>query len=162
MSRTNLLGLGVIVAIIIIASSAFYLSPSTRTTTQSMQTTGSTQSAQEPTVEITLYAGETAKNFSFGLTPDNLTSPGPTLRFKVGDVVQIRLVNVGKLHHDFAITDAPKQNATVLFNARINVISPGENSSVIFVPNQAGEYYYICQVPGHVNLGMWGRVIIEP
>jgi nitrite reductase (NO-forming) len=143
------------VAVVIIAgiSAAYYWRPSNTI----VQT-----SERKVTVQITLYAGETSSNFSFGLSPDNLTSPGPTLRFTADDVVQITLVNVGKMPHSFAVTDASKQNATVLFNARISPVSPGANSSVIFAPYEAGEYYYVCQVPGHVSRGMWGIVIVEP
>ena len=119
----------------------------------------------EPNVEVTLYAGEIEGAFAFGLSPDNLTSPGPTLRFKLNDVVKITLVNVGRIPHTFAVTERPVENSRVLFNSEIGSVSspvqPGSELSIVFVASQPGEFAYICTVPGHAALGMKGKVIIE-
>ena len=120
----------------------------------------------KPNVRITLYAGELPDGrLGFGLTPDNITSPGPTLRFRVGDVVEIRLVNVGRIPHAFAITAERRGDAPVLFNAAIGSasrpIQPGGSGRVVFKVSSPGEFYYVCPVPGHVELGMWGRVIVS-
>ncbi|HIQ29654.1 MAG TPA: hypothetical protein EYH45_03720, partial [Candidatus Caldiarchaeum subterraneum] len=40
-------------------------------------------------------------------------------------------------------------------------VGPGEERTITFTPNRAGEYYYVCQVPGHIELGMWGKLIAE-
>jgi nitrite reductase (NO-forming) len=118
-----------------------------------------------PNVEVVLYAGEVGGVFAFGLSPDNLTSPGPTLKFKLGDTIKITLVNVGRIPHTFAVTDRPEEGATILFNSEIgsvsNPVQPGSEQSLVFVANQVGEFSYICTVPGHVALGMKGKVIIE-
>jgi uncharacterized cupredoxin-like copper-binding protein len=150
--------------IALLLSMAVGLSSPTSTPQVAMTTT-STEISKIPTVQLTLYAGETGTRLGFGLSRNNITSPGPTLKFRVGDVVHITLVNVGQLSHNFAVTDAAKEGATVLFNAQIasadNPLPPGGSGSITFTPDKAGEYYYICQVPGHVSLGMWGRVTIE-
>ncbi len=70
-------------------------------------------SDKTPTVNILLYEGEISSNrYGFGYSPNTLTSPGPTLRFKTSDVVNITVVNVGKIPHAFAITTAPRTGAT--------------------------------------------------
>ncbi|MCW3994830.1 MAG: sulfocyanin-like copper-binding protein [Candidatus Bathyarchaeota archaeon] len=128
--------------------------------------TSTTPPSATPTVSVTLYAGEiSATKYGFGLSADNLTSPGPTLRFKTSDVVNLTLVNAGQIPHAFALTNAPKTGATILFNAAIasasNPIEPGQSSSVIFSPNVPSQTdYYICPVPGHAELGMYGSVIV--
>ncbi len=114
-------------------------------------------------VSFTIYAGEiSTSTYGFGLSSGNLTSPGPTLSFKVNDVVKITYTNAGKIPHAFAITDAAKTGANVLFGATIASssapLSPGGSGTVIFTASTAGSYYYICPVPGHAELGMWGRV----
>ena len=114
---------------------------------------------------ITLYAGETGDSqLGFGTSPTNLTSPGPTLRLKITDVVSITLVNAGKMPHAFAVTNMPKTGATVLFNAQIgsaaNPLGPGQSGTVVFAPNNAGTFFYICPVSGHAELGMYGAVVI--
>ena len=66
--------------------------------------------------------------------------------------------------HAFAITDAAKTGAKVLFNAEIdsasNPLSPGQQGTIIFAPTTAGSVYYICPVPGHAESGMYGSITI--
>ena len=121
----------------------------------------------KPTVNIVLYEGEiSATKYGFGNTSTTLTSPGPTLRFNLTDVVNITVINVGMMPHAFAITNAPKTGATVLFNAEIgsasNPLQSGKQGSAIFTPNNAGSsFFYICPVPGHAEVGMYGSVVIN-
>lgn len=123
--------------------------------------------ALTPNVNITLYASEVPNTtkFGFGLNANNITSPGPTLTFKVNDIVNITVIDVGKMPHNWAIVSTNKSNAAVLFKAQVasgqNPLSPGARDQDIFSINQAGNFYYICQVPGHIALGMWGRVIVN-
>jgi uncharacterized cupredoxin-like copper-binding protein len=126
----------------------------------------SNQNSSTPTVNILLFAGETSDNkMGFGTSANALTSPGPTLRFTLSDVVNLTIINVGKMPHAFAITEMPQTGAAVLFNAEVasstNPLSPGQQASVIFSPNYAGStFYYICPIPGHAEAGMWGSVIV--
>ena len=77
-------------------------------------------SNKTPTVNIVLYEGEIAPTkYGFGNSSNTLSSPGPTIRFNVSDVVNITVVNVGNMPHAFEITNAPKTGSTVLFNAEI-------------------------------------------
>jgi uncharacterized cupredoxin-like copper-binding protein len=126
----------------------------------------SSTSNKTPTVNIVLYEGEVSTTrYGFGNTSSTLTSPGPTLRFNLTDIVNITVINVGKMPHAFAITSAPKTGSHVLFNAEIgsasNPLQPGKQGSVIFTPSNAGSsFFYICPVPGHAEVGMYGSVII--
>ena len=117
--------------------------------------------AQTPNVNITLYVGE----YAFGLTPNNLISPGPTLSFTSGDTVNLTLINVGTMGHTWALTNEAKSDSTVLFNAAIatanNPLLANASSSVVFVVGSPGNYSYICRVPGHVALGMYGKVVVN-
>jgi plastocyanin len=118
-----------------------------------------------PTVNIVLFEGEiSATKYGFGNASTTLTSPGPTLRLNSTDVVNITVVNVGNMPHAFAITKVPKTGASVLFGAEIGASSylePGKQGTVIFTPNNAGSFYYICPVPGHAEIGMYGSVVIS-
>jgi len=122
-------------------------------------------SGKTPTVNIVLYEGEiTGSLYGFGNSSTSLTSPGPTLTFKTIDIVNVTVINVGKMPHAFAITAEAKTGAKVLFNAEIasasNPLPPGQKGTVIFAPNTAGSMYYICPVPGHAESGMYGSVTI--
>ena len=92
-----------------------------------------------PTVNIVLYEGENSgSQYGFGYSPNTLTSPGPTLRFTTSDVVNITVINVGKIPHAFAITSAPRTGAKVLFNAEIgsasNPLQPGQEAQLFLSP----------------------------
>ncbi len=124
-------------------------------------------SAPKPNVTMTMYAKEISTTvYGFGISPTNVTSPGPTLTFKVGDVVNMTLINIGAMPHDWALVTVNQTSAPTLFNAQIASgtvpIQTNQTGNVIFKVTKAGDYYYICQVPGHVELGMWGQVVINP
>ena len=74
--------------------------------------------------------------------------------------------NVGTMGHNWALTNSNATDAKVLFGAQIgsgsNPIPINQTGSVVFRVTKAGNYYYICQVPGHVQLGMWGNVVVSP
>ena len=130
-------------------------------------TANSSISGKTPTVNIILYEGENSGNqYGFGNSPNTLTSPGPTLRFTTSDIVNITVINVGKVPHAFAITSAPRTGAGVLFNAEIgsdrNPLKPGQEGSVVFKPNLTGSAFsYICPISGHAEAGMYGSIIIS-
>lgn len=117
-------------------------------------------------VTITLYEGAiSSRLYGFGYSATNLISPGPTLTFKVGDTVNVTVTAVGQLPHNWAIVSANETSAPVEFNARISSgsspLQHGESGSVVFKATKAGDFYYICQVAGHVDLGMW-EVVVNP
>lgn len=119
-----------------------------------------------PNVTVTLYAGEVSMGtFGFGESASAITSPGPTLTFKVGDVVDFTLVVAGQLPHNWAMVSANESSAPVLFGAQVgtgdNPLLSGQTGKVLFTVTEAGEFFYICQVPGHLQLGMWGQVVVS-
>jgi plastocyanin len=120
-----------------------------------------------PNVNVTLYEGAISSSlYGFGYSANSLVSPGPTLTFKVGDVVKLTVTDVGQLPHNWAIVSTNQTSAPVQFNAQIRSASSplqhGESGSVVFTVTKAGDYYYICQVQGYEDLGMWGKVVVNP
>lgn len=118
-----------------------------------------------PTVNIILYVGEMNGKSGFGYSMMTLTSPGPTLRFKISDIVNITIVNVGDRSYAFALTDVPHTGAAVLFKAEIgsanNPIQPGQTGSVIFKPYYASQtFFYTSPLPGDAEAGLYGSVLI--
>lgn len=121
----------------------------------------------KPNFSETLYAGQISlTEYGFGNNSSDIISPGPTLNFTVGQIVNMTVYNVGTMGHNWALTALNATNAKVLFGAQIDSgsipIPVNETGSVVFKVTKAGDYYYICQVPGHVDLGMWGHVVISP
>ena len=117
-------------------------------------------------IEMTLYAGEVSQTqYGFGTSASSLQSnPGPTLTFTQGQSYKMTVNNVGTMPHSWMIANGKTSGSTVLFSSEINpgaFISAGQSGSVTFTPNQAGNFYYICPVPGHPELGMWGNVVVN-
>ncbi len=117
-------------------------------------------------IAMTLYEGEVSSTqYGFGTSASSLASPGPTLTFKQGQAYTMTVNNVGALPHSWEISSSNTGTPSPLFNSEINpgaYISPGQSGSVTFTPNQSGNFYYVCPVPGHPDLGMWGPVVINP
>ena len=121
----------------------------------------------KPTVSETLYAGQVSLTvYGFGSNATDIISPGPTLNFTVGEIVNMTVYNVGTMGHNWVLVNDNATSAKVLFGAQIDSgslpIPVNETGSVVFKVTEPGNYYYICQVPGHVQLGMWGKVVINP
>ncbi len=113
--------------------------------------------APKPNVNIVLYEGEVSSTiYGFGYSPSNLTSPGPTLNFKINDVVNVTVTDVGQMPHNWAIVaNNQSSSASVLFNAQIasptNPLQHGETGSVVFTVTQSGNFY----VPGSRSFRPW-------
>ena len=106
--------------------------------------------------------------YKFGTSAGSLSSPGPTLTFTAGQTYTITLHNVGTMLHNFAIVTTKTDGSTDLafsgaqIGSSSNPIAPGSTGSCTFTASTSGSYYYICQVDGHVSLGMWGPVTVNP
>lgn len=77
----------------------------------------------------------------------------PDLVVSVGDVVTIVLtVGPDGMEHDFYLDE---------FDVASDVATPGNDVTVTFTADEAGEYEYYCSIPGHRDGGMYGRFIVE-
>lgn len=65
--------------------------------------------------------------------------------------VTVTLTNEGVLQHDWYVEE---------FDVGTELLNGGETGSVV-VNMPAGEYEYICTVPGHAEAGMVGTLIVE-
>jgi uncharacterized cupredoxin-like copper-binding protein len=117
------------------------------------------------TSDLTLYAGSVSSStFGFGDTANSIQSPGPTLNLKSGQTYKMTVHNVAtNLAHSWEIVSTKAVSQSPMFGAGIDIntyIQPGQSGSVTFTPDQTGSFYYVCTVPGHIELGMWGTVEI--
>ncbi len=113
---------------------------------------------------LTLYEGEISSTaYGFGDSANTLVSnPGPTITLKAGQTYTMTVHNVGSMQHNWAIVDAKSTSANVLWGAAISFTNPGLTNQVTFTAGSTGSYFYICQVPGHIELGLWGTVTVNP
>lgn len=119
----------------------------------------SAQEELEPTVSFTLTTALGAFEqgpFAFvGVDEGNADFDGvanPDIVVKVGDVVEIILINGDAMEHDFFIE---------ALGVHSEVFAMGEETRVVFQVTEAGEFRYVCTLPGHEAGGMYGTLIVE-
>lgn len=112
------------------------------------------------TVELTgrLDDGTTYVYWTF-----NRKVPGPFIRVRVGDTVEVHLKNAADsmmMHSvDFHAATGPGGGAD------FTQIAPGETAIVTFKALKPGIYVYHCATPSvahHITSGMYGLILVEP
>lgn len=112
------------------------------------------------TKEVT---AELADGVQFTYWTFNGTVPGPLLRVREGDTVEMTLKNnlSSANHHniDFHAVTGPGGGAVV------TNVAPGEFKTLVFKALNPGLYVYHCaypNVPTHMAHGMYGMILVEP
>ena len=86
--------------------------------------------------------------------------PGPIVHCRVGDTVEFRLTNRGKIPHSMDFHAAQIDPKTAFRS-----VMPGESLSFTFRPRHAGAFMYHCgtaPVLMHIGSGMYGAIIVDP
>ena len=118
----------------------------------------------ETTHRLTLEAREVTREVAPGriqtLWTFNGTSPGPTLRGKIGDRFIVTVTNVTQMGHsiDFHAGDVSPDSV-------MKTIAPGESLTYEFTAKRSGIWLYHCATAPmsvHIASGMFGAVVIDP
>jgi nitrite reductase (NO-forming) len=114
-------------------------------------------------LETTEVKGTLADGVQYTFWTFGGTVPGPFVRVRVGDVVQIRLKNAEKSLHPHSIdlhaVTGPGGGAAV------TQLGPGQEGAFEFKALNPGLYVYHCatpSVPEHIANGMYGLILVEP
>ena len=114
-------------------------------------------------LETTEVKGVLADGVQYTFWTFGGTVPGPFVRVRVGDAVQIRLKNSAKSMHPHSIdlhaVTGPGGGAAV------TQLGPGQEGSFEFKALNPGLYVYHCatpSVPEHIANGMYGLILVEP
>lgn len=85
-----------------------------------------------------------------------------------GEAVRVTFENVGSVTHNLSIGEFPvaerpekRQAEEGTFMAKTATIQPEETAAVTVTPETAGTYPYWCDVSGHRQAGMEGRMMVE-
>ena len=119
------------------------------------------------TVRIDLVSveveGRLAESTTFGYWTFNGKVPGPFIRVRVGDTIDIHLKNSpdsAMIHSvDFHATTGPGGGAAAL------QVEPGKEKSMTWKALVPGLYVYHCATPmvsEHIANGMYGLILVEP
>ncbi len=104
-----------------------------------------------------------AKGIPYHYWTFNDTVPGPMLRVRQGDTVELTLHNEDSSSHSHSIdlhaVTGPGGGAA------ITEVDPGETRTMSFTAKQPGLYIYHCasgNAPTHIANGMYGLILVEP
>lgn len=107
--------------------------------------------------------GRLAEGTTFGYWTFNGKVPGPFVRVRVGDTVDVHLKNAAEsnmIHSvDFHAVTGPGGGAAAL------QVDPGKEKSMSFKALKPGLYVYHCATPmvaEHIANGMYGMILVEP
>lgn len=112
------------------------------------------------TVEINgvLADGTTYRYMTFGGQV-----PGPMLRVRVGDTIELNLTNMddSQLSHSIDLHAVTGPGGGAVYTQTL----PGESNSFTFKALNPGLYVYHCATPSvahHITSGMYGLILVEP
>jgi nitrite reductase (NO-forming) len=115
------------------------------------------------TLETTEATGVLADGVEYTFWTFGGTVPGPFVRVRVGDVVQIRLKNGERSMHPHSIdlhaVTGPGGGAAA------TQLGPGQEGAFEWKALNPGLYVYHCatpSVPEHIANGMYGLILVEP
>jgi nitrite reductase (NO-forming) len=121
------------------------------------------------TVKFTLEAQEVlgvldaAAKTTYTYWTFNGKVPGPMLRARVGDTIEITMKNAksSAMIHNVDLHAVWGQGG----GAALTSVAPGEEKSFVFKALNPGLYVYHCAtpvIPQHISSGMYGMILIEP
>ena len=114
-------------------------------------------------LETTEVTGALADGVQYAFWTFGGTVPGPFVRVRAGDVVQLRLKNGAKSMHPHSI-DLHAVNGPG-GGAATTQLGPGQEGAFEFKALNPGLYVYHCatpSVPAHIANGMYGLILVEP
>ncbi|HEX2027978.1 MAG TPA: copper-containing nitrite reductase [Nitriliruptorales bacterium] len=114
-------------------------------------------------LETTEVRGQLADGTAYDYWSFNGTVPGPMMRARVGDTIELTLRNspdaVNTHSIDLHAVTGPGGGAVV------TQVAPGEEKTLSFKAVNPGVYVYHCatpHIPSHIANGMYGVVVVEP
>ncbi len=111
-------------------------------------------------IDVTDEAVEIASGVHYQAWPFSGSVPGPTIRARQGQMINVVLTNNASMHHsiDFHSSFTPP-------NMSFADIMPGEQIEFSFEAKVPGAFVYHCGTPPvllHMANGMYGAMIVEP
>lgn len=91
------------------------------------------------------------------------TIPGPMLRVRVGDTVELTLKNPAdsKMAHNIDLHAVTGPGG----GGHDTLVAPGQSATIRFKALNPGVYVYHCAtapIPHHISAGMYGLIVVEP
>ena len=102
---------------------------------------------------------------------DSMRFAPDTIQVKKGETVRFTLQNAGRMSHEMVLgtPDELKEHAAMMRkmpmmqHAEPNMVrlAPGQRGSIVWQFDKPGTVDFACLVPGHMEAGMMGKVVVE-
>lgn len=93
------------------------------------------------------------------------------IRVRKGDTVRIVATDEGKIAHEIVLgtMDELKEHAALMrkfpnmqhSEPHMAHVEPGQRKEIVWRFTKPGEFYYACLMPGHMEAGMIGKVVVD-
>lgn len=74
----------------------------------------------------------------------------------VGQTISFKIANKGTVDHNFVVLNADGSQELAKIEVKV-----GASATLDFTPTAAGEYQVDCNLPGHKEAGMIGKLIVK-
>ncbi len=102
---------------------------------------------------------------------DNMRFSPSTMKFKKGETVRLVVHNSGRIRHELVIGTMAelKEHAAMMrtdptmkhADANMLALDPGKKGELVWKFDRAGTFDYACLVPGHLEAGMRGEIVVK-
>jgi nitrite reductase (NO-forming) len=114
-------------------------------------------------IEIREIVGYMDEGIAYEFWTFDGTIPGPMLRVRVGDTVELTLKNPAesKMPHNIDLHAVTGPGG----GGHDTLVSPGQSATIRFKALNPGVFVYHCAtppIPHHISSGMYGLIVVEP
>jgi uncharacterized cupredoxin-like copper-binding protein len=102
---------------------------------------------------------------------DNMRFTPSQVSVKAGETIRFFIKNSGKVAHEMVIgtMDEIKEHAEMMrkmpgmkhVEANQITLNPGQRGGIVWQFDKAGEVVFACLVPGHMEAGMVGKIMVQ-
>ena len=110
-----------------------------------------------------------SRTINVGMNDAMRFSPA-TLQVKRGETIRFEVTNSGKIMHEMVLGTMKQLNEHAALMRKhpgmqheepyMTHVQPGKKQTMVWQFTKPGEFYYACLVPGHLEAGMIGKVIV--
>jgi nitrite reductase (NO-forming) len=160
-----LIGIMIVGGVIFFANWDFWISmPPTVSQPKQGETKGpAVATGKEIKMSLKFVESSDFRTLAFNALPGEEDN-NPEIQANVGDKISFDVTNTGKIFHAFGVLTDSEDLTTVISGTTVkdanNPLKPKESGHSTFVPEKPGTYFYVCTVPGHVQQGMIGKIIV--
>jgi uncharacterized cupredoxin-like copper-binding protein len=103
---------------------------------------------------------------------DSMHYSPAVIKVKPGETIRFAVKNSGKLLHEIVLGTMPilKEHGELMKKfpdmdhdePHMAHVKPGKTGQLVWHFNTPGEFYYACLIPGHLEAGMIGKIVVAP